>query len=377
MSSIESASTLIGAVYDCVTAPERWEGVLRQICTQLSFATGMIAVNATATGQVAIFASVGFTPEWLARAPTYDADAVAMWGGEARIQQYPLEEPILNSQVVDRATVERTRWYKEFGEPQGLTDGVAIALTRDAGGLGNLAFGRHYSAGPVRDVELSQLRLIAPHVRRAVTISRLLDARAVAASTFASALDAFAAAVILVNEDLRIVHTNRAGATMLAAKDPLRSDDGVLALPSSIGTRALRTAVGLSAQTEIKLGRRGMGIPARRADGTAFVAHVLPLRRQELRRGLGTSVTAAVFVAPALSPPRLPGDALALLYDLTPAEVRVFELIADGKPPAEIAVALGVAPSTVKTHLLRLFEKTGCNRQADLIRLAASMSAPS
>jgi DNA-binding CsgD family transcriptional regulator len=376
MPSIQHVSALIGTIYDCVAAPENWERALHQICAELCFATGVLAVNAVRQGETAIFASVGLTPDWLARAPAYDADALALWGGETRLRQFPLEEPILNSQIVDRATVENNRWYKEFGEPQGLTDGVAIILTRDAGGVGNLAFGRHYTAGPVRDAELAQLRLIAPHVRRAVTISRLLDLQAVAASTFASALDAFAAAVILVDEHLGIVHANARGTGMLAARDPLRSDQGGLRLPSTVATDALRTAIALSSRNEIELGRRGMSIPIRCADGTPCVAHVLPLRRKQLRKGLLDRVIAAVFIAPAVSPPRLPADALALLYDLTPAEVRVFELIADGKTPTESSVALGIAPSTVKTHLLRLFEKTGCNRQADLVRLAASMSIP-
>jgi DNA-binding CsgD family transcriptional regulator len=42
----------------------------------------------------------------------------------------------------------------------------------------------------------------------------------------------------------------------------------------------------------------------------------------------------------------------------------------------EIAAFLGVAPSTMKAHLLRVFDKTGCGRQADLARLAASFALP-
>ena len=72
----------------------------------------------------------------------------------------------------------------------------------------------------------------------------------------------------------------------------------------------------------------------------------------------------------------MPADALALLYDLSPAETRVFELVCAAKRPAEIAGELGVAGSTVKSHLLRVFEKTGCRRQVDLVKLAASLSGP-
>ena len=40
------------------------------------------------------------------------------------------------------------------------------------------------------------------------------------------------------------------------------------------------------------------------------------------------------------------------------------------------ASVLGIAEPTVKTHLKRLFEKTGTHRQADLVKLVAGFSNP-
>ena len=163
---------------------------------------------------------------------------------------------------------------------------------------------------------------------------------------------------------------------MLTANGPMRSQNGRLRFTSPITTAALQTAVTLAGRSEINLGRRRIDIPLRHRDWTASVAHVLPLCRSQIRQGLVQRASAAVFIAPALTPPRLPAHALALLYDLTPAELRVFELIAEGGTQAEIAMELSIAPSTGKTHLVRVFEKTGCNRQADLVKLAASVSLP-
>jgi DNA-binding CsgD family transcriptional regulator len=42
----------------------------------------------------------------------------------------------------------------------------------------------------------------------------------------------------------------------------------------------------------------------------------------------------------------------------------------------EVAAALGVADTTVRTHVGRLFEKTGVKRQADLVKLVAGYSTP-
>ena len=65
---------------------------------------------------------------------------------------------------------------------------------------------------------------------------------------------------------------------------------------------------------------------------------------------------------------------MALLYNLTPAEARVFELIVEGKTPADISQQLGVTLPTVRTHLSRVFEKTGCTRQTELIAMAAKVT---
>jgi DNA-binding CsgD family transcriptional regulator len=42
----------------------------------------------------------------------------------------------------------------------------------------------------------------------------------------------------------------------------------------------------------------------------------------------------------------------------------------------EIADALGIGEATVKTHLHRLFAKTGTSRQAELVKLVAGFSNP-
>jgi hypothetical protein len=42
----------------------------------------------------------------------------------------------------------------------------------------------------------------------------------------------------------------------------------------------------------------------------------------------------------------------------------------------ETAEALGIAEATVKTHLHRLFGKTGATRQAELVKLVAGFASP-
>jgi DNA-binding CsgD family transcriptional regulator len=375
--SPQRLSELIGAIYDCAITPEKWSATIDAIRLEFDFKGGGFYVYALPSGNTTLSYTTGIEATAVDRIASYDLAAlVELWGGPTRVNQYPLGEPIVQSQATDRATWMGARYYAEWLKPRGIIDNVAIGVARDPVKIASLAFGRHESAGPIGEPELAGLRLLAPHIRRAVIISDLFSLKAIEASTFSTTIEGFAAGVVLVGEGLAIVHANAAAAKMLAASNPILSRQGKLGLRREVTNGALEAALLLAVQDEAKLGQKGIAIPARCEDGAPCVLHVLPLLRREVRPGLMQSAAAAIFVAPATSPPRLPTDALVLLYDLTPAETRVFELICEGRTQAEIASFLGVAPSTVKTHLLRVFDKTGCGRQADLVKLAASFTLP-
>ena len=131
-----------------------------------------------------------------------------------------------------------------------------------------------------------------PHLKRALAISRLLDARAVERASFAAVLDGLSVAVLLVGPNLRLLHANRAGETLLRSADPLGLRAGRVTAPTGV---AAALSAALAAPVD-GIGRRGLGVPARRGDGEELVLHLLPLtdgeparrcRRRDLRRAGG------------------------------------------------------------------------------------------
>ena len=57
---------------------------------------------------------------------------------------------------------------------------------------------------------------------------------------------------------------------------------------------------------------------------------------------------------------------------MTPTEERMLSLIVEGLDTIIAARRLGIAPTTARTHLQRLFAKTGTARQSELVRFVAT-----
>lgn len=371
----EHLGELIGLIYDCAIDPAGWDTSIDRIRLDLGFHNGSLEAFSFPSASTILRVTAGISEDYAAMMPRYGRDVFELWGGAERMASYPLEEPIVGSQAVGRPHMEANRYYREWCQPQGVVDAVAIAFVRDAEMLGSIAFGQHVSAPAIGEAELVPLRILAPHFRRAVSINRLLNLQALRAASFSSTLDALDTAILFVDETMRIAYSNGAAQDLLSAGDLLAQSQGGLRLIDRVASEELAAAVTLAVRSEARLGRRGVGIPTRRRAGEPAVIHVLPLGGTR-RAALMGQAMAALFVTPSPAAPALPVEALARLYDLTPAEARVMELIAEGRTPAEASERLGIALGTTKSHLRQIFGKTGCNRQADLAALANAFRSP-
>jgi len=66
-------------------------------------------------------------------------------------------------------------------------------------------------------------------------------------------------------------------------------------------------------------------------------------------------------------------DCLRKMFRLTQAEARLVGALADGASLVEAASRVEITRSTAKSHLDAIFAKTGCRRQAQLVRLVACL----
>jgi DNA-binding CsgD family transcriptional regulator len=373
---LDVLSQLVASIYDCVIEPGRWPGTLAALCRAMTFRSAALNLRSLPSGGALLNVTSGIESPWLEMMADYSADIVAQWGGPARMLSLPPEEPALLSERNSEGLTEKNRFYAEWTKPRGIIDVMAVVLARDGATLGSIAFGRHRDAGAITAEETSLARLLIPHLQRSVAISRMLDLESVKTAMFERVIDALSVGVILTDTGLRLIHANTAALDMLARGVPVSAGRGSFSVSSPGATAALAMAVAKAATDETRLGRNGFGVPLRLGNGQTHVFHVFPLRSGQVRPGAMGAADAAVFIAPPRKSQPWPVTEVAALFDLTPAEARVFEGIASGASLSEVAAGSGAALSTIRTHLLQIFSQTGCHRQAELVALAASLKLP-
>jgi DNA-binding CsgD family transcriptional regulator len=180
-----------------------------------------------------------------------------------------------------------------------------------------------------------------------------------------------------VNARGNVVHANASARTLIEDGDVIRLTSGTLAGVDGVADRSLREALVAAGGLEAELAGRGIGISLTGSSGKSYMAHVLPLasgRRREA--ALSQGAVAAIFVRKAALDLTTPAEIMVERYRLTPAELKVFRAAVEVGGVATVAAALAMSEATVKTHLNRLFHKTGTRRQADLVRLATSLADP-
>jgi len=375
MEQAEQLSELIGEIYDAALDAALWSDVLGKAgCFVGGPVAAIFAKSPTALTGTVYYHSGDRDPSYrqlyFSKYIKLDPTTTAQYFAD-------VEQPMAVADIMPYQEFLETRFYKEWVQPQGMVDAVTAVLDKSVTSAALFAVFRYQSDGIVDDETRRRMRLIVPHIRRAVLIGRLIDLKSAEAASLADTLDGLSAGMCLVDAGGRIVHANAACHVILDAGDFLAAIGGRLVARDPAIDRALQELFASAGAGDAAIGTQGIALPLRAQDGARHVAHVLPLTSGARRlTGIAYRAAAAVFVRKTALDTLSPPEVIARTYQLTPTELRVLLAIVEVGGVPEVAVALGVAETTVKTHLGRLFVKTGAGRQADLVKIVAGFATP-
>ena len=365
-------SDLIGDVYDAALNPALWTDVL---CRLSSFVGGMGSSvyyknAASKTGGILHAHGIehryreNYFSEYIKFDPTTTAVLLSKVG-----------ETTSGYDFLPNGELVQTRFFQEWVRPQGMVDAATAVLDRSTATAALFTVFRHERDGIVDDETRRRMRLVVPHIQRAVLIGGLIDLKTMEAAAFADLPAAINASMFLVDGGARIVHANFAGHAMLDEADVLGAIGGRLAAIDPQGEQALNEVIAAAADGDTALGVKGISIPLTSHRGEPYVAHILPLTSGDrLQAGLRYAAVAAVFVCKAVAEsPSLP-EIVSKAYDLTVSELRVALAAVELGSISGVAVALGIPEAMVELHLERVFCKTGARDRTDLVKLVAGLA---
>jgi DNA-binding CsgD family transcriptional regulator len=371
LSDQQHLSDLIGVVYDAAINPSLWENAIQKATYFVGGVGGGLFCKDVGAYHAASPHHFGFDPPLPAELfRGIYASAERHFLGE-------LERPIATTDLIAFGELAETELYREWAKPQGIVDFVSALVDRTAVSAAIFGVFRHERNGIVDEQARRHMSLIAPHFRRAVLIGRMFEFKAAEAATFADTFDGLGAGMYLVDAEGRLIHANVSGEAILGAADVLRVVGGrLVACDAQVG-QILRDVFAAAGQGDAALGTQGIAVPLIGKDGERYVAHALPLTSGARRRaGVVYTAAAALFVRKASLAVSSRSEVIGKTFKLTPTELRVLLAIVEVGGIPEVAAALGVAHTTVRTHVSRLFEKTGTARQADLVKLVAGYATP-
>lgn len=376
MASDEKALELVGAIYDCVLAPRGWPSALERIASLVG------GINASISVQDPIENLARFSTTW-----GVPEGSMALYN-ERYAKLNPVmtsgwycdvDEPISAARYTGTEAYFASRYAREFLHPLGWGDAIGSHLMKVSNRYGILAIFGSWDRGAFGDEDLASIRRISPHVRRAVTIADLLDQRALQQDMLSATFDLLSVGIFLVDGDARIAQANQAGMAHLESRVALRRDGDRLSARDPKAAHELRDAIIAATRAKsFEMPRTGIAVPIAAADRRDLAAWVMPLDGGVCREFAAPfAAKAAVFVRELGDTSAFAGELFVKRYGITPAECRVLMMLAQGMSIAETCDALGVTQPTVKTHLSRLFAKTGTGGQSELMRLACSALSPS
>jgi DNA-binding CsgD family transcriptional regulator len=185
MSEIERFSALVADIYDASLDPSLWTVVLEKICAFVPAAVSNIFAQDGVAKRTDVGFGFGLQAPWnelyltkyIKLNPTFPALLFCDVG-----------EIFCSSNLVSATQMAQTVFYKEYLQPQGLGEVVGAVLEKSAAGCAVFTVILTGSLGQVEEQTMRRVRLLIPHVQRAVFVGKTADPPRMAAENKKAAL---------------------------------------------------------------------------------------------------------------------------------------------------------------------------------------------
>jgi DNA-binding CsgD family transcriptional regulator len=362
---LQDLSEFVGLVYDTALDRDAWPAMLNRLAELLAATAGAHFESYNSKTYVCTTPALRLDPEYRPAIPEYCACRAYFC---RRGANHPLGAVYMPETFMSREEHGRTDIFNRWFKPQGMEAIMRANLLIEGPVSTVVTVGRRYSEGDFGTAEIRLFAALIPHLQRAVQLQLRLSGLDGPPTGSAEMLNRLHQGVLLVDADARVVFVNSASERMLRAGGGLILGRDGLRAETPAETRLLRRVIGNCAEPRDELGGADGRLRLSREHRAPLTVLVIPHRARlswiDLLRP-----RAIVFITDPEEAAVVRCEGLRQDFGLTPAEAGFTREIlkADGLQAA--ADRLGISLTTARTHLARVFDKTGTHRQAELVRL--------
>jgi DNA-binding CsgD family transcriptional regulator/PAS domain-containing protein len=222
------------------------------------------------------------------------------------------------------------------------------------------------------DAQRLLVNRLAPHFDRAYENMRKALEVSQQNTALAEVMDRLPAGILLLDESAKVAFTNRAARRVLERGDGFELVDGALRVVEADENEILQCRIEEAVATSADSAAGGVLIVRRPSGEPSYPVSVSRLLPGEAL----CDVVASILIS---DPDRHVEPAVELvrsLHNLTPAESELVGLLARGHTLEEASRTRGVSINTTRSHLKRVFRKTGTSRQGELVQLVLCSFVP-
>ncbi len=362
---MEPASTIIGKIYDAAMGHEEWAAPLSgiaDICgaenTAIVFTDHRLSFSSVVAPRADPDVVLAYNRFWWRHDPTAAATAAHPVGQLTTLADTGRDHFISSA------------FYNDYWRRSGLgAERVAANLLCSDGAFASCVLQASPRRDEISDEACQRFGLFVPHLARAAEIERKLRRRELASCVASQGQASGCVGTIIVDAAMRILFADRHAEAMFSRMAGDCAAKGAVSLPDAKADAKLRAAVAACFNADVDTREAGRICISNAAGVADFSVEIAPCR---------VNIT-SVFGWPALAAMLIFHDherdrelriaALRDRFELTQAEAALALEMLKGDGRAAAAKRCGISVNTARTHLSRIFEKTGVRRQAELIRL--------
>ncbi|MBW2939898.1 helix-turn-helix transcriptional regulator [Zhongshania aquimaris] len=359
----------VGDIYECLFD----ENPLRSLLTlltekfQSTMATLLVFSSEDSTGKVLFVSGIP------GDAHVFCNDRVMSFD----LNQYLYTERVgHNSEFEASSRLGKCRVYDMFLETLGLYSLYSIEIPASAGVTIILKIGVPVAGGKVSPSDRYLLDYLSGHIGKFLILLAKAQCLASENMIYYETIDRSSICLILLDALGGVVSRNKSADILLSNQTDIAISDG------RVDIRDLASKKVFEGVVSRMLNARSIGAPVRpealrlskeaKSSSIGVVVRAIPAHDYTQQT---ESPALALFIRDSDLPTYASEVTVSELFGLSPTEARIALLLSDGLSVTDIMDSLGMANSTVRTHLRSVFKKMGVDRQALVVRLILASAA--